>query len=199
MGVFIAYILYLPCSKIENGLEKVKNRWIRKKSRTLSIIIVYVVAILLIALLIRFVVPTITKNIVDLIANLPNYYQNTLENLENVPEDSIWNKINAKNIIQSIQNIDIAKMVDVENIFQYAKGVLSAANSIFDIFVTFIISIYVLAERTQILRFIKKVCKVLFKEKTYDNIGMYFSRTNKVFFKFLSGQLLDAFVIRNIN
>lgn len=195
MGIFVAYILYLPCRKIETGIQKIKNKWIRKKSRTLSILIVYIIVITLFLLLIRFVVPTVTKNIGDLIYNLPNYYQSALQNLENVPEDSIWNKINAKEMIKNIQNIDIAKYIELDNIFEYAKGVISAANGIFDIFVTFIISVYVLSERTQILNFIKKICKALFKEKTYDNIGMYFTRTNRVFFKFLSGQLLDAFVV----
>lgn len=195
MGVFVAYILYLPCKKVEKALQKIKNKWIKKSSRTLSILIVYVVAILIIAILIQFVVPTVSKNVGDLINNLPNYYKSAKDSLENMPEDSIWNKINAKEIIEKIQNINIAQYIDENKIVEYIKGVFSAANTIFDVFVTFIISIYVLAERNQILNFIKKACKALFKEKTYDNIAMYFKRTNAVFFKFLSGQLLDAVVI----
>ena len=195
MGVFVAYVLYLPCRKIESSLQKIKNNWIKKKSRTLSILIVYAVVITLIILLIRFIVPIVVKNIGELIYNLPNYYQTALQDLENASEDSIWNKVNAKEIIKNIQNIDIAKYIDAENIFQYAKSIMSAANSIFDVFVTFIISVYVLSERTKILNFIKKLCRALFKEEAYEDIGMYFSRINRVFFKFLSGQILDAIVV----
>lgn len=195
MGIVIAYILYIPCSWLENKLKKSKKKIIKNKARTISILLVYVIIIVMLALLIRFVVPTLVKNIGDLINNLPGYYQSAKEMLENVPENSIWNKIDAKGIIENIQNIDFRKYLAIENVFEYVKGVISAANVLFDIFVTFIISIYILSERTRIINFIKKVCKAFFKEKTYYNIKRHFARTNKVFFKYLSGQLIDAVVV----
>ena len=47
----------------------------------------------------------------------------------------------------------------------------------------------------KILNFIKKFLKVTVKKNTYTNIGKYFNKTNDVFFKFISGQLIDAVVI----
>ena len=195
MGVFIAYILYIPCKKIERFYGRRKSKIIKKKARGLSIFTVYLIAIIVISLLFRFVIPNVTQSIIDLINNLPGYYENTINQLKNMPEDSIWNKINAIGIIENIKNIDLSGFLNITNIAEYAKGVIGVATGIFDVFVTFIISIYVLSERNRILNFAKKVCKALFKEKTYDNIGMYFTRTNEVFFKFLSGQIIDAIII----
>ena len=56
-------------------------------------------------------------------------------------------------------------------------------------------SIYILLERTQILNFIKKLAGAIFKEKTYNAIGKYFNRTNAIFFKYLSSQIIDAIII----
>ena len=56
-------------------------------------------------------------------------------------------------------------------------------------------SVYILAERGEILKFAKKLCKALFKEETYLTIGKNFRRSNEVFFKFLSSQLLDGIIV----
>jgi predicted PurR-regulated permease PerM len=39
------------------------------------------------------------------------------------------------------------------------------------------------------------LCKAVFKNDTYKDIGKNFRRTNEVFFKFLSSQLLDGFIV----
>ena len=41
-GVFIAYILYLPCNKIEKLYKKAKTKVIKEKARTLSIATIYI-------------------------------------------------------------------------------------------------------------------------------------------------------------
>ena len=37
VGIFIAYLLYMPCRKIEEAYKKSKNKFIKKKARTYSI------------------------------------------------------------------------------------------------------------------------------------------------------------------
>ena len=195
MGVLVAYLFYIPCKRVENFYRKRKNKLISKKARGLSILTVYLIVIIMCVLIFKFVIPNITQSIMDLINNLPSYYNNALEELDKQPEDSILSKINAKEIINNIQSIDMSKFLDMESIGEYAKGVINFATMIFDIFVTFIISIYILLERTEILKFAKRLCKAIFKEKSYKNIGVNFARANRVFFKFLSGQMIDAIVV----
>ena len=50
-------------------------------------------------------------------------------------------------------------------------------------------------ERTEIVRFIKKLTKSIFDEDIYNNINKYFDRTNEIFLKFLASQFLDAIVV----
>ena len=72
---------------------------------------------------------------------------------------------------------------------------MGIVSNIFSFFVALIVSVYILIERTEILNFIKKFLKVTVKKNTYNSIGKYFNKTNDVFFKFISGQLIDALVI----
>ena len=195
VGIFISYILYIPCKKVENVYSKSKVKLIKKKARGLSVFTVYLIALILLTLAIQFIVPTLATSITDLANNLVGYYNNTMENLDNIPEDSILRKIDIGKIAESLSNIKIEEIINIETIMEYAKGALGIATGIFDFFVSLIVSVYVLIERTQILQFIKKLAGAIFKEKTYNAIGKYFNNTNAVFFKFLSSQLLDAIIV----
>lgn len=195
VGIFISYILYIPCKKVENVYSKSKLKLIKKKARGLSVFTVYLIVLILLTLAIQFIVPTLATSITDLANNLVGYYNNTMENLDNIPEDSILRKIDINKIAESLSNINIEEFINIETIMEYAKGALGIATGIFDFFVSLIVSVYVLIERTQILQFIKKLAGAMFKEKTYNAIGKYFNNTNAVFFKFLSSQLLDAIIV----
>lgn len=195
VGIFISYILYIPCKKIESIYSKSKVKLIKKKARGLSVFTVYLIALILLTLVIQFIIPTLATSITDLANNLVGYYNNTIENFNNIPEDSILRKIDINKIAENLSNIKIEEFINIETIMEYAKGALGIATGIFDFFVSLIVSVYVLIERTQILQFIKKLSNAIFKEKTYNTIGKYFNNTNTVFFKFLSSQLLDAIIV----
>lgn len=192
MAVIIAYLFYIPCRSIESKLKKMG---VKKRARSLSILIVYAIAIIVCVLIIKFIIPTVSESIMDLVSSLPNYYNQAIEAIKQMPEDSILNKINAIEIIEGLGDIDLSKFLSLDNLEQYIKGVLGLATTLFDVFVTLIISIYILAERTEILNFARKFCKAIFKNDTYKGIGKNFRRSNEVFFKFLSSQLLDGFVV----
>lgn len=195
IGILIAYLLYLPAKKIEKGLLKAKGKLIRKKARVISIFLTYVIAILILAIIINFVLPTIIESVIELVNNLPSYYSSLTETLDNLPEDSIWNQINAKGIIQNIEQFDFSKFINLESLTGYAKGVINMAGKVFDIFISFVVSVYLLVERTEILNFIKKVVKAMVNKKTYENIGKYFYQTNEIFFRFVFSQLLDGIIV----
>lgn len=192
MAVIIAYLFYIPCRGIEGRLKKMG---LKKGARSLSIFIVYAIAIIFCVLVIKFVIPTASESIMDLVSSLPNYYTKAIEGIKEMPEDSLLNKINATQIIEGLGDIDLTQYFSLENLGQYIKGVLGLATTLFDIFVTLIVSIYILAERSEILNFAKRFCKAIFKNDTYKDIGKNFRRSNEVFFKFLSSQLLDGFVV----
>ena len=192
-GVLIAYLFYIPCRKVESWYKKVK--YISKGARILSIITVYIIAALLIILALNFVIPAVSKSIVDLVNNFGNYYNNTMNTINELPEDSILKSETVINAIKSISEIDFKQYINIEKLTEYAKGAINVVNSIFDVFVSFIVSVYLLAERRRILNFLKRLSSAIFKQDTYKMIGKYFNKSNEVFFNFIAGQVLDAIVV----
>ena len=185
MGLLIAYLFYIPCRKVESWYRKVKKpKIIAKRARGLSIITVYIIAILLIIIALNFVIPNIAKSIVDFVNNFGGYYNDTMETINNLPEESVWKNDVIIHLAESIQNIDLKQYLNMEMLTEYAKGAINVVTSIFDIFVSFIVSIYLLAERKQILNFFRKLTKAIVKEDTYQMISKYFNKSNEVFFFF---------------
>lgn len=195
LGILLAYIFYIPCKKIEGLYKKIKFRFMKKRARGLSVITVYIIALLLLALVIYIIIPALSKSIVELANNLPGYYQNAINYIDNLPDDSLIKRESIQEIIRNLQTIDITKILSFDNIYAYIKGVVGVASAIFSVFVTIIMSIYVLLERSQILEFLKKLNYALFKKETAKRIGNYFLKANDIFFKFISSQLLDAIIV----
>lgn len=195
MGILIAYILYIPCKKIEGWIRKSKWKVLQKLSRALSILIVYLVVLLLIIILINCILPPVITSIKDLVSNLPSYYSTLTTAINELPEDSVFVKLNVKELIAKVSSIDFGQYLTPEYVMQYLKGVMSIATGVFDVFVTIIISIYTLAERDRIVRFFKRLSSAIFGNHRYSVIAKYFTRSNEIFFNFISGQLIDAILV----
>lgn len=195
LGILVAYILYIPCKKIEVCYQKTKSKFLRKKARGLSIFTIYFMIVLILLILVNVILPPIILSVSDLVAQLPGYYTTITETINHLPEDSFLVKINAQAIIHQLSEIDYAKYLSIESITGYIKGVISVAGFVFDIFVTIVISIYTLMEREQILHYMKRVFSSLLNENSYELIANYFKRTNSIFFGFISGQFIDAIIV----
>ena len=194
-GIFIAYLLYLPCKYFEKKYKKTKVKFINKKARVLGVATVYIIAILIIVLLTMFIFPIIFESVVDLINNIPGYYEITVEKLNHLPEDSFWNSDLLNQIIESIEELDLKQFFQFDKIMAYVGSAVSAVFSIVDIFIALIVSIYILVERSEIMNFLRKLATAIFPKRTYNHLGKYFDNSNTIFFKFIASQFIDAVIV----
>lgn len=195
VGLLMAYLLYIPESKIERLFKKAKPKMVKKHARKLAILTTYIIVILILVILINYILPVLVESINELIGNLQNYYSKIIETYNNLPEDSIFKTEKIYTTLKDLQNLDIQKYLSMDQITGYVKGVVGIATGIFDVFVAIVVSIYILAERNDILNFFRRLAKSIFKETTYRNLGRYFYRANGVFFKFITSQLVDAILV----
>ena len=193
VGILIAYILYIPARSIEECLKKTKL--FKKKSRGISVLITYIIAILVIIILMNFILPVISTSVLDLVSNIPSYYGQMYDFLENVPEDSIWTKIELKGVIDDITRIDFKQYLSLENVNQYIKGIVSIVSIIFDIFITVVMSVYTLLERERIVSFLKRLAFAMVNTQTFNKLESYFNKTNEIFYRYISAQVIDAVIV----
>lgn len=193
MAILVAYLLYIPARKIEALYRK--SKILSKKARGLSVATTYLLAILIIALLIKILVPMLSDSIMELANNLPGYYDSAINYIDGLPDDNILKTEAVQNAISKLQQIDITKLLDLDNLAMYIEKVIGIANGIFSTFVTIVVSIYILLERAEIVKFVKRLNRSIFSEKKCQAIDRYFEKGNEIFFKYISGQIIDAIVV----
>ena len=195
IGVFIAYLLYMPSKKFEELYGKIKIKFISKKARGLGVITVYAIIIIAISILFSVILPIVFESIIDFIGSVPHYIENAINTYNDLPQDSILKSQIVQDEIYNLQNIDIKQYLDIEAILGYLVNAIGAIFSIVDIFIAIIVSVYILIDRRKILTFFKKLAGAILKEQTYRNLDKYFNNSNEIFFKFVASQFVDAIVV----
>lgn len=194
LAIIIAYLFYVPSRKLEGFYRKIKIN--KKVARTLSVFTVYIIAILLIILLVKCVIPPISESVRDLGTALPDYYNKASEMLEEAKDNDILQNIDIDSNIEKIKDFDISTILSFDNIIEYINKAIGAAGVIFNFFVMIIVSIYILLERGEIREFFIRLIKSLFeKEETQKSVLEYVGKTNEIFINFIYCQILDGIII----
>ncbi len=193
-GAAIAYLLYIPAKKTENFYKTSRIKLLRNKARIFSIFTVYVVMIVIISICITLIAPVVIDSAKELVNNLQTSVVSILNKYEEVQEDTMINQEIAK-IVKTVQEIDLAKYFNLDNITTYAKGAIGVFTGIFDIFLAFIVSIYVLSERNRIYNFFKRAANAFLSKNNVKILSKYLHSANKIFIGFITSQLLDAFIV----
>lgn len=152
-------------------------------------------ALFLIVLLIKVVIPPIKESTEELIKNIPTYINMAKDYIKNRSDNSILKQVDIDGIEKKIQNLDYTSYFSTEKIIEYASKVIGVFGVIFNIFVTIIISIYILLQRKDIKEFLKKAGTSLFEKTTYKRVSKYFKESNKIFLDFIYCQILDGIII----
>ena len=194
-AMIIAYILYIPAKRIEVLFAGLKNKFISSKAKG----IVYLIALLLLTILIVFGGKVLAKNFEELIKMIPNYVNDAINFFKGLPEGNIISNLNIDTQLEKIKQMDIYKQIlqqiSVSDIIGQAKVALNFVNGVFDIFVMIIVSIYLLYSRSDIQKFVNKVITAIFSEKASDIFTKYVEKTNYIFFRFVTTQILDGFIV----
>ena len=195
VGIFIAYILYMPCRKFEMFFRKRKIKLLKRRARTFSIITVYLIIVLILVVLFSVIFPVVWDSVTDFVSNIQSYYETAIDRYNSLPQNSILKSEQVNSFIDSIKHLDIREYFNFDRIMEYISSAISAVTGIVNVFVAVIVSIYVLAERGKILTFVKRFAEAIFKERTYKNLDKYYKHSNEIFFRFVASQFLDAVVV----
>ncbi len=195
VGFIIAYILNLPCKKLEKFYTKTKLAFIQKKAKSFSIITIYVILLLVLMIFIRTIIPNLYSNIVDLYNNIIPFTQNAIAEIERLQENlgiAIFeiNEDTAKEAVQKILN-----SINIKEFGKYAQGAFNFTSGIFKAFIALIISVYMLIDRDKIFKTFKRLLSVFFSKEKGLLISKYMGRINKIFQNYIYSCVLDAIIV----
>ena len=171
-----------------------------KLHRLVCIFISYLIFSLIFSITITAILPIISKSLTDLIYLIPNYID-SFNNIYNayLPLDSTFEILSPyiKDFLYSLLNSLLSMFSKYSsNIFFYIFNITSV---VFDIIIGIVISIYIIYDKENIISSLKSLLKNLFSKNSYNNILSFCVYSNKVFYSFIVGQILDSLIVSIIS
>ncbi|MCR4563160.1 MAG: AI-2E family transporter [Clostridiales bacterium] len=196
IGIIVAY-LFNPVAMFFE--EKVFKKIKKKQSRHLwSVIMAAVCFILVIALLLVALVPSLAQSVSRLVANWKNYTQKADDLIEKAA--AFAQSHNIKIDLSNIENlVDNSMDKIIETVKINSKTILSKLGEIGTGLSNFAIGLvfgfcFLMAKDT-LIGVLKKIRYALFNAKKIERHDMLFERCNKVFIRYIGCTLLDALII----
>ncbi len=194
-GFVIAYVLNSPYKRLNRLLSKK----LKKASKGISILIVFFVFLLCIALFFYLLVPQIVNAVTGLIDTLPVYINrasidaeklisNYLERFDlsqkdinsaiNYVTDNIFDNFKIQNIMQTVMNVLVQTTVGVKNFFM-----------------GLIVAIYFLFDKDHFILIGKKFVYVILGEERGKEALAFCEYTDRTFGQFILAKVVDSAII----
>ena len=194
-GVLFTYFLLIPHRALEGLLKKAKLKFIAKRARGITTIIIFVLLLCIIVLVLSFVLPIVVENIISLANSIPGYVSTILEYFDNLPPDSIWMNLDIANTIRNSSGDIFNTLMNPDGIGQVAQGVMGFVGGIFSLIMGLVISLYILLDRERILAFFSRLNNAVFKrEDRARRAANYMIQVNKVLLTFIASKGLDSLI-----
>ena len=203
IGLGFAFILNIPMTFMEhhllgfmNRFKNKKNRNLNKGKRTISITLTFLLVLGIIAGLITFVIPQVSASVDTLMVKLPGYVDSFNSLVDqvlaffNLPS-TLWTDITIEwdKVMGQFGSLVISS---VPEIFNATKNITVG---FFNIIMGIVISIYLLADKENLLALKDKLIYAYVRKDRADFIQDVSVTANQVFHGFIAGQITEAFIL----
>ena len=201
-GIVIAYLANPIMMVIEKFLKKIFDKekphpkLTRGLATALSLVLLLAVVVALIAILLPQVMDSvvgIANNFTVYIGNFQNWIYGLFENYPQITEEinNVFNTIQPK-IIETVNNI-IPQLANMA--VKLKDGAIVFIVALKDFVIGFVVAIYLLCGKERFLAQLRKLVCAVFPKDAAGSIFNIAAHTNKTLSGFISGKLIDSFII----
>ena len=176
------------------GVEKKKCK--RKGIRAISILLSIMSILFVIAILTTFIIPELIENIKGIVNNIPSYIDEC-KAFAFKQKDKFGVSDDVVNNIVTYTNSTLSELgLTLENIVtQTFKFTTEIATGIVNFIVSFILAIYMVADKERLGRILKKITYAFLPVNKADYVTKAAGVFNKTFSGFVSGQVIEAIIL----
>ena len=199
LGAAIAFVLNVPMRRIESSLSHVLkkgSRLLRPVSMALSILLVAGVLFL-----VMFVVaPQLVRTLLGLQSSIPVFFGEVRQWLEQLFAENPQILINMEQIQIDWQQLFNDSLKFLKNgagsmLDTTFSAAISIVNGMSTFLIGFIFSIYILLQKENLIRQIKKLLAAFLPERTVEGIVRIAALTTRTFSNFFTGQCMEAVIL----
>ena len=200
----IAFVLNVLLNALENKafafMDKKPNRFVKKIKRPLCLVLTYLIALGVIALVIGVIIPDVADTVISLAERLPSFMTEARDWAENAlsrfsaSEEMIPNiEINWNSLAGSLKTF-FSKYSN--SIFGNAVNITtSVVSGVYETFFSVLVSVYILAQKERIGRFTVRCVNAFIPKKAANAIYHTASLTYDSFSRFIGGQLTESVIL----
>ena len=202
VGAFIEFILY-PLVRFfyRNLFKNTLHMKSDKLSKWLSILVTYVIAIGVIAILMVFILPQLYTSITDIVDRLPVWYNNLttmVDNFENRHADLGFIDYNVINEhLTSLYPKIISYLTDtLANLLPYVVNTsMAIVKGVVNLIISIMVSVYMISDHKNIFYQFKKLLYAVFPKQAADTARTICRESTNIFLKFMYGKAIDSVII----
>lgn len=202
IGLGIAFVLNVPMKRIEGFIIKKFPSISKSVVRSISIILSIVLAILVFVIAVVSIVPELVNSLVTLVSNVETYitnivrFINTLLGQFNVDYRVDLNALTVVTLDQYMNEI-LTSLQAMANAFgtTLLTNVKDFTSTLGNVFMGFMLSIYLLGGKETFLSQAKKVVIAVFGLKNSRKVLDVANKANDIFESFVGGQLVEMVVL----
>lgn len=200
MGFLIAYIMNPVVSFFQRNIfDKFIPKQKKRFSRGLSIVLSYLVFIGCLIICLTFILPQLYESIRELSLQIPNIYKTVVQLFEKYQKTS--SHLLPPEVLEIIETKTLPKLMNLSNqiisqiIPMLYNMSLSLAKWLFNIFIAFVVSVYMTTDKKILKLTLKKIVLAIFNENQSYTVLKTFKDCHEIFSSFIIGKSIDSLII----
>ena len=195
LAIVIAYILnplakffyYIPFKKLKN----------RNTAWTISAILAFLTALLIVALLIMMVIPQIVQSISLFSQNIESYSASLLD----LVQGSAFEKFLPVGHLSTLSEnaMDTISSFLQDNSEKILNMVANSGSHILTVLIAIILAVYLLMAKSQVSRGFWRFVRLLTTQERYEGILDFSLRCDTILMSYLYQSILDALIVGSVN
>lgn len=196
LSILSPFIYALVCAYILNPV--IKSFEIKfKVTRSISIALTYIILVGIVFIVLFFTIPSLVDSILNITTEIPNYMAKVQKWINmGLSNERINELIKQSGLLSSVQ--DIATQIgniSMELLQNFAVYLISLTSNLVNIVLGFLISIYVLIEKDNIVKMAKTITYMILKEKNGTRLLTFIRTYNKMIGMYVGIKAIDSMII----
>ena len=187
----IAFILYPACKKLETVYKNFKLKAISKHSRGFAITTVYIGALAIVTGFFWILLPMVFDSIRELIKQLPHIIEKIGSSLYSFE----FAGYSMKSVLDKITIHDVMSVFNLGNVQEVVNSLAGFSKGIINIFLAIIISVYILSDRTSLIRSAEKIFSLIITPRKKAILTKYAHHSFRIMYRYIYCQLLDVVIV----
>ncbi|MGM9934051.1 AI-2E family transporter [uncultured Clostridium sp.] len=199
LSILSPFIYALVCAYVLNPIVKCFERKFNFK-RSIAIALTYLILVGIIFVGLFFTIPSVVDSILNITTEIPNYMVKVQDCINlGLTNERINELITQSGLLSNIQNIttQIGNM-SMELLQDFAVYLISLTSNLVNIVLGFLISIYVLIEKDNIVKMAKTVTYMILKEKSGIRLLSFIRTYNKMIGMYVGIKAIDSMIIGSL-